>query len=759
MTWQHCLFAVATVVALPAWSLGAEGQGAPAAPQSPAGTAPNEWSAGGPVFTDGRPRADGEPLFLTRGQSPSYHRDLALRLGGWGINVDGSPIELQDYQNLHDSVFWDVDGLFSDGDRTLNFSLTGLDREATQVGAYYYGPGYSGQGLSIDFQYERFFRALDFRPVDNFGSMTSDLPVVAENTYPGRDYAIRVQELKTRFKGRLSENVQWRLNLWGMRKFGERQVTSPAHCQNIGTAEEVSSHCHVLSQRQQIDWLTMEIEPVLEGRWGPVCVAYSRPMRSFVQDDEVITRSYNHFGVFQEPDGPFANVPVAVAMVPDNFTQIDQLKLGWELPNDNNFYGLVWNGNTENRQRDMNRHFYGYDFRLTNRAVDGLSVTAYAKKKVELNETPPFFLENEGEPIVNPASIGVTEEELLGGIRFSDVRHPVDYNRNQVGIKARWSPFRGNYGSEGLALTGGYEYYDIYRSYVTYVIGDTDNPTRTPLEQLLASGDARLFVLPNTHGNEFYVGADKRWSPTLDTYIRYTMRVVDDPLVGIRLSDEQYVADGNASYMADTNQPEHEDLVQIGGTWVPTYSFLLSGWVGLEKHYNRSPYANFDQNNYPIVVTAWYAPTPRWSFSGGLGYYTDFIGQDITLGFREESSNPARSFPAFTERWGYTGRAQVYNFGARFAYTPRVILRGDVEWVRGKNEFFAPSAPDTDLSALPALSDTIVETTRISAGIDWLMTERISSFFRYNYYDYNDESAAYNSGTANMFLGGLTAIF
>ena len=144
--------------------------------------------------------------------------------------------------------------------------------------------------------------------------------------------------------------------------------------------------------------------------------------------------------------------------------------------------------------------------------------------------------------------------------------------------------------------------------------------------------------------------------------------------------------------------------------------------------------------------------------SSGIGYYTNWIDQDITIGFREQVP-PGTRFPAFTEQWEYTGRAQVYNVGTSFAYTPNVILKGDVEWVRGKNQFVAPSPAGTDLASLPFFSNVIVETTRISAGVDWSLTDRIDTYFRYIYFDYDDESAALNSGTAHFFLSGLAALF
>ena len=91
----------------------------------------------------------------------------------------------------------------------------------------------------------------------------------------------------------------------------------------------------------------------------------------------------------------------------------------------------------------------------------------------------------------------------------------------------------------------------------------------------------------------------------------------------------------------NTNQPRHEDLIQLGGFWTPTTNFMLSSWIGIEQRRNRSVEAEFDEDNYPIVFNAWYAPTCRLSFSGGLAFYSNWIDQDITFG-NLHGSEPTR---------------------------------------------------------------------------------------------------------------------
>ena len=49
----------------------------------------------------------------------------------------------------------------------------------------------------------------------------------------------------------------------------------------------------MVSKGQRVDWLTMDIEPVIAARltdW--LTIEYSRTMRSFDQDDQVVTNGF-----------------------------------------------------------------------------------------------------------------------------------------------------------------------------------------------------------------------------------------------------------------------------------------------------------------------------------------------------------------------------------------------------------------------------------------------------------------------------------
>lgn len=166
-------------------------------------------------------------------------------------------------------------------------------------------------------------------------------------------------------------------------------------------------------------------------------------------------------------------------------------------------------------------------------------------------------------------------------------------------------------------------------------------------------------------------------------------------------------------------------------------------------------------------------PRPKWSLSAGYAHYTNWIDQLIRLGDDYDDGvtggfNLVEPDPVPT-LWRYGARSQVVDVGSAYAWNEYLTLTGGVEWVRGRNSFVSPSPataldPDgnpvvPDWSTLPANSAVIVETTRITGGVDYWLTDAISCYFRYNYFDYEDKTKGLNSGTAHMFLGGMIAIF
>ncbi len=721
--------------------------------------------------------------YIVRGQSRRAYRATAARFGWWGVNTSGSLQKVGEYQGLDSSSpFFDLDGIYSDGSKTTDFYLTAPESESTQVGLHHY----RGPGLTVDVEYQRFIHRLDHDPLDNFlGVFPSQPKFDGEGgtlTNPGslnrymssqdlnadEDYAIRIQEFEANFKGSLTENVGWKLNLWGMRKQGERQAINMSHCFDsdyvntnqlggvtpaapgfVGVATHPaipagSRACHALSQRQRIDWLTLEIEPGIAIKAGPVSIEYSRVMRSFNQNDQFVTRNHTTNAVNRSigavgdgvlPVGGTADGSVVgYAVVPENFFEMDKLKIRSDLTENTEFYGYLYNGNANNRNRGTNQRISGFDLRLTNRSLDDVTVTGYAKRHNNTGTMPTSFAVDGTEVVpAGQADAGLNR-----------IVPPWGFHETSAGIEAAW------YGMGPLSLDGGYEYSNDYREYTTHLTTHPD----------------QVFTQPSTITHRLELAARWRFSRRLHSYVRYTREWIKDPMFAAHEPNGE----------TNTSLPTDVDLVRFGGTWTPSHNFLCNAWIGIESRSNTSNRGNFTENDYPIVLTTWYAPTHRLSFSGGLGFYSNWINQGITLGDQtdrwvDKGSYWRHYIPAETTRWNYGGRSFVVNLGSTYDYSQRLTFVGNLEFMRSHNSFTSPS-PDSyalggdgtfvvnpDWSSLSGLSDVIVETTRLSAGIDYLLREGVSCYFRYNYFNYADKAGNGNSGTANMFLTGVSAVY
>ena len=99
--------------------------------------------------------------------------DAAVRFGWWGTNNDGSLTKVGEYQDLDSSPFWDIDMIRSDGVRTWDGWLTGLDNEANDARLRFYGPL-----MTADVAFQRFLRRWDHDPLTGLD--------LAPNTSPPR---------------------------------------------------------------------------------------------------------------------------------------------------------------------------------------------------------------------------------------------------------------------------------------------------------------------------------------------------------------------------------------------------------------------------------------------------------------------------------------------------------------------------------------------------------------------------------------------
>jgi hypothetical protein len=245
---------------------------------------------------------------------------------------------------------------------------------------------------------------------------------------------------------------------------------------------------------------------------------------------------------------------------------------------------------------------------------------------------------------------------------------------------------------------------------------------------------------------------------------------------------------GNSNGTYNTLLPQQDNLVEIGGTWLPTKELVCNATVGIEQAHTNIPDPasvgngtpiNFTENSFPYNISLAYTPMcGKWTFSGGYADYTDFISQLITLGddyvtgpsfVSPSTATPANVNP-LTTRWGYMGDAEVFDLGVTYRWSKDVKLTAAAQYTHGVDTilplgtYVTPSVGGTkgpmtyNLSNLPGASQVIVDTVRVQAGVDWQVREHLSTFFRYQYYNFDDPTQPYNSGIVNGFLVGLNWI-
>lgn len=681
-------------------------------------------------------------------------RILGARFGWWGVANSGSQNMTGEWQGLQSSTpFFDVDGLLSNGTRTLDFFITGPEGETNKAGFHYY----HGPGLTFDLDYDRFLHRTGHQPLDGFyypalptTPANNGYTMFGEDLNAGQDYALRVQTLKANFSGNLTENIRWRLNVWGMQKDGTRQANAVTHCYNV--TPPGGNRCHLVSRGQSVDWLTMEIEPVIEARlteW--LTVEYSRTMRSFQQNDELMLNNYAGSAGFPSLNG---TTWAAYGVVPENTTEIDRVKIGAQLGSYTDAYVLGYVGNMHNKFRETDRHFGGVDGRITNRSFDGLQLTGYGRHYTQNTEQPGVAL--------NTMYPGL--ESLYREATLADVSDPVDRDFTAFGAQSRWRPFYDDCNplARSFAVLGGYEYRQIQRR--GHVSGE--------MIYELENQDPDYWIQPNTSSNRFWVGAQQDWTCTLSSQVKYTYIATDYPLYGVTPANS-YTLDS----ALNSSLPTDEHRIELTGTWTPVDNFILSGTFWIEQTWNDGPYVSFDEDSYPFMITAWYAPTCKWSLTGGFADLTNWIYQDITLGANGlpgRDGRPELSLP-LTAPWRYAGRADVATLSTSYAVNDCLTLTGGAEYVWGTNVFVNnpqtytvdtytnvgnnTTTTDVDMSDLPSYSRVALRTWRLSAGWDYLVRRNVSTFFRYNYYDFGDLADLYNAGQSHMFLAGLTGTY
>ena len=334
-----------------------------------------------------------------------------------------------------------------------------------------------------------------------------------------------------------------------------------------------------------------------------------------------------------------------------------------------------------------------------------------------------------------------------------DEAHPVDRRMNATGLKGLWRPWGRGFGLGGLAINSGYEYRTMDRKFAEY---DPD------------------FNELNTTTNSFQIGPSVRWSPCFDTYLRYKVALVDRPFYGTKplaTANPNPPPDTIESPYRNTLLPEQDNRVEFGGTWIPADNLFVNATVGLEnRRHTKFPETKadgrFDENLYPWSLSVWYVPNCKWTFSAGYASFSDFLEEDITLGDNYEEglvghtpfANPIKG------AWAYHSRADVFTLGATYAYTERVMLSAEAEYVTGIDRFDEGvldygTTPVVFTPSIGSYSAVVVNTTRLNVGLDYLFAPRMNAYLRYVLFNYNDATKPLNTGTAHMILGGVSALF
>ncbi len=599
---------------------------------------------------------------------------------------------------------------------------------------------YAGPGLTANIDYQRFPHQLETTntyPGFLSSSQTGSGNYFSSNYSAGQDYAINVEEIKADFKGNLTDNgmFKWRLNVFCMEKEGDRQADALTHafesaefpgCSAANTSPLSVYRCHVDTQSQHIDWKTTQVEPAIEACLAPwLTVEYSRTMRTFAQDDQMVTNDYP-----AAPNLGFGGT-AGYDVVPDSISQTDRLKVHAQMGDATDVYVLSYVGDNKNELDLTNMHFGGVDARISNHAIDGWKLTAYGKVYSENTEIQTQAL-NTLYPEL--ASFYQDPSSVLTGLAI-----PVNRDETTMGVDARWTPFCDEHGTVrgGLAFTAGYEYGQIRRTYADYSIA-------------ISSSVTDLFEQPDSDINTFLAGVEEKWSPCFSSYVRYKYIATAYPLYGVTPSE----AGGSVTLdnALDTCLPTRQNRIEIGSTWSPGNCFMINGTFYVEDSSNHGPYAYFDSTSYPFIFTAMYAVTPQWTINGGYANFVNAINQNITLG---GGSN------LFTAPWRYLGSANVFNIGTSYSCTRQWKLTANFEYVRGLDSITSTPAPPGAVTPFDLGSYSLVstDTYQISAGFDYLWRPRITTYFRYNYYDFGDLATGLTSGKLSMFLGGMSAYF
>ncbi|MGO9113460.1 MAG: hypothetical protein ACLP9L_29870 [Thermoguttaceae bacterium] len=747
------------------------------------------------------------PIAAATGNVASYYddsdpvADFLVRAGAWGVHASGSPSKVGEYQNLDSSAMFDAEGIWSNGERTVDFSASGSDNETDVGRLHYFGPH-----LEADLDWEQFQHQLDAHdfagwnfdgnntagpagpyvaPPGHGQNQTNAIIFTQNNLSPGQDFAISVQEFKANFHGNITDNLKWRVNVFGIDKEGDRQVSEFQHCSasafngskfpgGANTAN-LTNQCHVTTQSQHIDWQTTEVTPSLELRIDcDTVLEYSHTIRDFTANDQAVEFPYATAVASYSINQKYSSTAgsAGYGIVPNSQSQTDRLKFSTKIGCNTDVYLLGYAGYNEDELRDTYRNFQGSDLRITNKSIDSFTVTTYGKYYHEDTTNPLFALSpNIVAPPGTPSAPQFDPYQEPSLAYFGTPTHAnpsyigpeIDRQLSAVGINDRWRPFADECGTlaSRLSIVSGWEYSSLKRENADYLL------SQQPIQNgpfLSSRGTNAVFNQPDTNKDTFTVGVEEKWSPCFNTFLRYKLIDTSYPLYGVT-NQVSYSID----YALNSNMPTRENRVELGCTWTPTDCLMVNATLYVENAYCNAPYLSpWTSNSLPFTLSAWWAPTPDWSLSFGASEMDSWVNQEINLG---QINQVAVQNTAVKVPWNYEGVADVFNVASRYRATEKLSFTGEFEYVHGEDLNSGTVVPTQQVPPTGGLppgapasypiggySNVQMHSFRFGLGADYILRPRVTSYVRYNYYDYEDQTGT-TSGQANMILGGMSATF
>ena len=111
--------------------------------------------------------------------------------------------------------------------------------------------------------------------------------------------------------------------------------------------------------------------------------------------------------------------------------------------------------------------------------------------------------------------------------------------------------------------------------------------------------------------------------------MRYKWIGTEYPFIGVTPA-----VDASEAAALNTCLPTVENRVEVGGTYTACDCFMLNATVFMETASNNGIYAgansnHFDSNSFPFMLSAWWSPTPQWSFNAGFAEMDSWIDQQV----------------------------------------------------------------------------------------------------------------------------------